>query len=92
MSVCQSMNCRAPKIPNRMKSTEVSIMTKTPFVAARFAPSKSFAPSDRESSALMPTPVPVAKAIIRFWIGKARETAVSAASLTRATKTESTTL
>ena len=43
-----------------MNSTLVSSMTNTPFSAARLAPSKSRAPRERESSALMPTPVPVA--------------------------------
>ena len=40
----------------------------------------------------MPTPVPVATAIIRFCTRKARLTAFSAFSLTRETKTLSTTL
>ena len=42
---------------------------------------KFFSPRFRESKALMPTPVPVATAIIRFCMGYARETAVNAASL-----------
>ena len=41
---------------------------------------------------MTPTPVPEATAIIRFWIGKASDTAVSAFSLMRDTKMLSTTL
>ena len=40
----------------------------------------------------MPTVVPAQTAIIRFWRGKARETAVRASSLMRETNTLSTML
>ena len=40
----------------------------------------------------MPTPVPPPTAIIRFWRGKARDTAFRASWLMRATKMLSTTL
>ena len=45
-----------------------------------------FAPSDRDSSAFIPTPVPDAIAIIKFCTGNASETAVNAFSQMRATK------
>ena len=51
-----------------------------------------FSPRLLESRALTPTPVPMPTANIRFCSEKARETAVRAFSLTRATKIESTTL
>ena len=55
---------------------------------------RGWSPSPRllESRAFTPTPMPTPNAIIRFWIGKEMETAVSAASLTRATKMLSTML
>ena len=56
------------------------------------ARSKRFSPRLLLRRALMPTPVPVATAIIRFCTGKARLTAFSAFSLTRETKMLSTTL
>ena len=65
---------------------------KTPFSAARFASLKFFSPRLLLSSALIPTPVPVETAIIRLWIGKAKETAVSASSPIIATNILSTTL
>ena len=65
---------------------------KIPLLAARLASSVLPSPRLRERSALTPTPIPLTDAIIKFWIGKAIETLVSAASLTFATKTESTML
>ena len=64
----------------------------TAFSAILFTRSISFAPSDRASSAFTPTAVPTPTAIIRLWIGNAIDTAVSAFSLTLATKILSTTL
>ena len=51
-----------------------------------------FSPRLLDSRALTPTPVPTPTAIMTFCSEKARETAVRAFSLTRATKIESTTL
>ena len=92
MSVCVRMNQSVSSAPNSMNGTQESTSTNRPLVAARLARSKSFAPSALDSSAFIPTPVPVATAIIRFWIGKASDTAVSASSLMRATNIESTML
>ena len=60
--------------------------------AILLARSKFFSPRLLERAALTPTPVPVATAIIRFWAGNARDTAVSACSHTRDTNTLSTML
>ena len=65
---------------------------KTPFTAVRFAFSKFFSPNDLDKIAFTPTPVPVAVAIIKLWIGKASDTAVKAFSLIFATKILSTIL
>ena len=51
-----------------------------------------FSPKDRDKRALMPTAVPAPTAIIRFWRGKAKLTALRAFSLMRETNTLSTTL
>ena len=56
------------------------------------ARSNRFSPRLLLSRALMPTPVPVATAIIRFCTGKASPTAFKAFSLTRETKMLSTML
>ena len=48
------------------KSTDAASESAIPFVEARFTFSASFAPRERESSAFIPTPVPVATPIIRF--------------------------
>ena len=63
------------------KMIQLTRARKTPFFAALSAPLKSFSPRFLERSALIPTPVPAAIAIIRDWIGNARDTAVSASSL-----------
>ena len=65
---------------------------KIPVLAAWSALSCSLAPRERESRAFIPTVVPAQTAIIRFCRGKARETAVRAFSLSRATKMLSTML
>lgn len=49
-------------------------------------------PQAAEIRELSPTPVPTATAIISVWMGKAKDTAVSALSPTRATKILSTML
>ncbi|GFI66365.1 hypothetical protein IMSAG185_01981 [Lachnospiraceae bacterium] len=53
---------------------------------------KSFSPNVLDKKALMPTPVPTATAIIRLWIGNARDTARRAYSLILDTKMLSTML
>ena len=60
--------------------------------AAASARSNFFSPRDLESKALIPTPVPAAKEIRAFCIGKARVTAVRASSESLATNILSTTL
>ena len=64
----------------------------TPLMATALARSWSLAPSARPIRALTPTAVPAPSAIIRFWAGNARDTAVSACSHTRDTNTLSTML
>ena len=54
--------------------------------------SKSFSPRVLDRNALIPTAVPTATAIIRLWIGNARDTARSAYSLILETKMLSTIL
>ena len=61
-------------------------------LAVWLALSKFFSPSDLESSAFIPTPVPAPTAIRSVCSGKAMETAVSAFSDSMATKTLSTML
>ena len=53
-----------------------------PALAARLARSMFRSPRLRESSELTPTAMPLTAAIMKFWTGKAIETAVRAASLT----------
>ena len=63
-----------------------------PLLAIKLARSWFLSPKERETSALIPTPVPVPMAIIRFCAGNARETAVKAFSLICATNILSTML
>ena len=78
--------------PKTMKMTLLQAARKIPLEATSPTALKSFRPKFIANSALIPTPVPVEMAIIRFWMGKEIETAVRAFSLIRATKTLSTTL
>ena len=55
-------------------------MSRMPFPAQRLALSCLPSPRDLENREFMPTPMPVAKPIMRFWTGKARESAVTALS------------
>ena len=57
-----------------------------PLTAAFWAASWFCSPKDRERRALTPTQVPEETAIIRFWMGKAMDTAVKAFSPSCATK------
>ena len=79
----------APSSAEMAKPTSASRM---PWLATLSARSRCPAPSARPIRALTPTAVPVASPIIRFWAGKAKDTAVSACSLTRLTNTLSTML
>ena len=79
-------------MPIRANTTKLHRDRKMPVLAALSTISWFFSPRERESRALMPTAVPVPKAIIRFCRGKARDTAFRASSLSWATNTLSTTL
>ena len=78
--------------PINMKIMVFIKTRKIPLLAAASDFSKFFSPSPCESSTLKPTPVPAARAIIKFCIGKAKVTDVSAFSESLATKMLSTTL
>ena len=78
--------------PKRAEMTKPTSASSMPWLATLSARSRCPAPSARPIRALTPTAVPVARPIIRFWAGKANETAVSACSLTRLTNTLSTML
>ena len=92
MSVCTAKKGRAHSRPAAVKTSRLSTARNTPFSAVRLARSNSRSPRDRESRAFTPTPVPTATEIIRFWKGKARDTADRAFSLIWETKMLSTTL
>ena len=73
-------------------TTKLHSERKMPFFAVALARLWFFSPRLLDSRALTPTAVPVARPIIRFWAGNARDTAVSACSHTRDTNTLSTML
>ena len=79
-------------MPNKAKAREPITARKMPFWAAFWASFWLCSPRERESRALTPTQVPEETAIIRLWIGKARDTALRAYSLTLDTKMLSTIL
>ena len=58
----------------------------TPWVAARRASSSFPAPLAVAIRALIPTPKPMAMALMKFWIGNTRDSASMAFSLIWATK------
>ena len=72
--------------------TKPTTARNTPLMATALARCWSLAPRAWPIRALTPTAVPVARPIIRFWAGNARDTAVSACSHTRDTNTLSTML
>ena len=86
------MNARLPTRPQITNTSELSTVSTRPVAAASFAASCCFAPSRRETSAFAPTPVPTATAICSICAEYARDAAVSAPSLMRATKMLSTML
>ena len=59
----------AKKSPNTTNRSEENSIRKNPLLAASSASAKRFAPSLREISELMPTPVPTATDIISIKIG-----------------------
>ena len=63
-----------------------------PRAAALSAFSLFLAPRKYDITALIPTPKPIAMALIKFWTGKTSESAVMAFSLIFATKKLSTIL
>ena len=73
---------------------------RIPWIRARVSPweaamSASFffpAPRLRAMTALIPTPKPMPDALMKFWMGKTRDSAVMASSLILATKKLSTIL
>ena len=90
--VWERKNRSAQVRPSTAEMRKPTTAKKTPLLATRSARSRICAPRARPIRALTPTAVPVARPIIRFWAGKARDTAVSACSLTRLTNTLSTML
>ena len=90
--VCIRKNVREKKMPISANTTKLHRYKKMPVLAARSAISCFFSPRDRDSRAFMPTPVPLATAIISVCSGNARDTAFMASWLSLATKTLSTTL
>ena len=79
------INGFAAKRPTRKNTRKFRKVRNRPVFAAASDRSNFLSPRERDSSALMPTPVPDPRAIIRFCRGKAMETAVRASSLNRAT-------
>ena len=92
MLVWAAKNIRAKNAARIAQMAKPTPARNTPFVAMWLARSRSPAPSARPISAFTPTAVPVARPIIRFCAGNASETAVSACSQMRETKTLSTML
>ena len=92
LSVCVRIKAPAKKNPITKNRTKLQKARRTAEFAALSERSKRFSPSDLDRIALTPTPVPELTAIIRFCSGNASVTAVSACSLSRATKMLSTTL
>ena len=90
--VCEAIKALEPKIPKARNTTKFMIVSSIPVLAAASDLSYFFSPSDLDNNELIPTPVPDARAIIRFCIGNASVTAVRAFSLILATKMLSTTL
>ena len=92
LSVWLLKKISAPKIPNTAKAANPRTASNTPLTAAKSAFSWFFSPRERDNRALTPTQVPADTAMIRFWTGKAMETAVRAAWLIMDTKMLSTML
>ena len=90
--VWERRNAPAQVRPSTQLRAKPTNARNRPFTATRSARSCSPAPNARPIRALTPTAVPAPSAIIRFWAGKARDTAVSDASLTQLTNTLSTML
>ena len=91
-AVCARKKGTARKRPVRTKSRVKKSSKMTPLAAIRLARCGFFSPRARDNWELMPTPMPVLKAIISDCSGKARLTVASASSLIMETKTESTML
>ena len=91
-SVNAAINARPNSRPSTANTSQKHTDRNTPFAATASASACFFSPSRRESSALTPTPAPVATAIIKSCTGNASDTAVSASSLMRATNALSTML
>ena len=86
MSVWARKKVRGIVSPMTTNTRQLTTERKMPLPAASLAASKSFSPRLLDSRALTPTLVPTATAIIRFCMGKARLTALSASWLILATK------
>ena len=78
--------------PTIINTIAPMIVKKRPLFATLSTSSKFFSPRRREGRELIPTPVPITTENMRFWIGNASETAVSAFSEICATKMLSTIL
>ena len=86
MAVWVSKNAREKNSPNSRNSAVPSSDKNSPLWAERWASGRSLHPRLRDRSAFTPTAVPEATAIMKFCMGKARDTAVSASSLNWDTK------
>ena len=86
LAVKAEMNGRAANRPIAAKISQLQTASSKPWAAAARASSSRPSPRRRLIRELRPTPVPMATAISRFCTGNTSETAVSASSLTLATK------
>ena len=82
----------ASSSPKRMNSRLPTPSTRRPFQAAWRASRGWRSPRRRLTRLLMPVPMPVDRAIISIWKGKARDTAVRPLGSKRETKMLSTIL
>ena len=90
--VCALKNAFVPIAPNIANTIDAIIASNTALSAVTFALSFLPSPSNLESNAFTPTPVPTDTAIISICIGYAKDTAASASGLYLATNMLSTIL
>ena len=74
-SVWKRKNGVASEKPRTAKTAAVQSVRKSPVPAARSTACMFFSPSERASSAFIPTPVPTANAMHSVCSGKASDTA-----------------
>ena len=85
-SVCARKNGPEQVKPITANSAAQSANSTMPVFATRSAMSCRFSPSEREISALTPSPVPAPRPIISDWSGNANDSALNASCETRETK------